>query len=240
MQKGAMLVVDDERSIRLAVSRSLESLGMPVQTAVNGEEALEKLRVEEFSLIFLDLKMPGMDGMDVLRKIRETRPRTRVIIITAHGTIESAVDAMKLGAVDFIQKPFSPDEIRTLARRVLERDALDEEGVDFQVLVALARQRMVEQRFGEAGEIARRAISADPTRPEGYNLLGALHEMRGQHADAQKLYRAAVDVDPTYRPGWSNLERTTSWDKPGRIDLGGDEDAGTSPDTHDAGARDER
>jgi len=224
MKDGAMLVVDDEQSIRLAVSRSLESLGMPVQTAANGEEALEKLRGEEYSLVFLDLKMPGMDGLDVLRKIRETRPRTRVIIITAHGTIESAVDAMKLGAVDFIQKPFSPDEIRTLARRVLEREAVDEEGGDSKALFALARERMVEQRFAEADEIVRRAIAADPTRPEAYNLLGALHEMRGQHADAQKLYRAAVDVDPTYKTGRANLERTTSWDKPGRIDLGTDED----------------
>ena len=102
----------------MTLSQSLEPLEIPVQTAVNGEEALQKLQKGPFGLVFLDLKMPGMDGMEVLRQIKEDWPKTRVIIITAHGTIESAVEAMKLGAVDFIQKPFSPREIRELATRV--------------------------------------------------------------------------------------------------------------------------
>ena len=87
---------------------------MPVQTAGDGEEALQKLQDSDFSLVLLDLKLPGMDGLEVLRRIRESRPKTRVIMITAHGTIDYAVEAMKLGAVDFLRKPFSPGEIRTL------------------------------------------------------------------------------------------------------------------------------
>jgi CheY-like chemotaxis protein len=121
LEKERVLLVDDERNIRLTLSRSLEALGVQIETAVNGEEALQKLQEDEFALLLLDLKMPGMDGMDVLHQVQERWPKTRVIVITAHGTINSAVEAMKLGAVDFIQKPFSPAEIRELVTKVLNR-----------------------------------------------------------------------------------------------------------------------
>jgi len=121
-RNGPMLVVDDEKNIRLTLSQSLDSLGIEISTAVNGEEALRKLQEQEFSLIILDLRMPGMDGMEVLRHVRTRWPKTRVIVITAYGTVESAVEAMKLGADDFIQKPFTPAEIRELAMQVLERE----------------------------------------------------------------------------------------------------------------------
>jgi CheY-like chemotaxis protein len=124
IEKKPILVVDDEKNIRLTLSQSLESLGFPIQTAVNGEEALQKLEEAEFGLLLLDLKMPGMDGMEVLHRVRDRWPTIPVIIITAHGTIEFAVDAMKLGAVDFIQKPFSPREIRELVLQVLQRESV--------------------------------------------------------------------------------------------------------------------
>jgi len=122
MKDKSVLIVDDEKNIRLTLSQALEALGVETDTATNGEEALAKLKEKGFGLILLDLKMPGMDGMEVLRRVREIRPDIRVIIITAYGTIESAVEAMKLGAVDFIQKPFSPDEIRGLVSRVMDRE----------------------------------------------------------------------------------------------------------------------
>jgi CheY-like chemotaxis protein len=122
LKNERVLIVDDEGNIRLTLSRSLESLGMEIQTAVNGEEALEKLQEDEFELLLLDLKMPGIDGMEVLHQVQERWPKTRVIVITAHGSIDSAVEAMKLGAVDFIQKPFSPSEIRELVTKVLRRE----------------------------------------------------------------------------------------------------------------------
>ena len=122
-----VLIVDDEKNIRLTLSQSLESLELETDTAVNGEEALAKLKEKDYRLILLDLRMPGMDGMEVLRQLREIRPDIRVIIITAYGTIESAVDAMKLGAADFIQKPFSPEEIRRLVSQVIDRERLDEQ-----------------------------------------------------------------------------------------------------------------
>jgi DNA-binding NtrC family response regulator len=86
------------------------------------EEALVKLREKEFGLILLDIRMPGVDGMEVLRRVRESRPDIRIIILTAYGTIELAVEAMKLGAVDFIQKPFVPEQIRESVARVMSAE----------------------------------------------------------------------------------------------------------------------
>ena len=238
MKKTPILVVDDEKNIRLTMSQSLEPLEIRVQTAVNGEEALQKLREGPFGLVFLDLKMPGIDGMEVLRRIKDNWPKTRVIIITAHGTIDSAVEAMKLGAVDFIQKPFSPGEIRQLATLVLEREALDEERTDdYRSLIELTKRHISDRAFAPARETARKAIAADPAQPEAYNLLGALLEIKGAWLEAQKFYRAALDIDPTYKPAHANLDRVTSLDKFGKIDLGPAKDAPASRD--EAGKEDQ-
>jgi DNA-binding response OmpR family regulator len=220
MDQKQILVVDDEKNIRLTTAQSLEPLGMPVRTAVNGDDALQVLGVGHFGLVFLDLKMPGMDGLDVLRRIKDKWPKIRVIIITAHGTIQSAVDAMKLGAVDFIQKPFSPGEIREIATQVVEREALDEESATgYGTLLELARRHITDRSFEAAREVTQRAIASDPAQPGAYNLYGALLEIKGDRLEAQKFYRAALDIDPTYKPARANLDRTTSWHKFGQIQL---------------------
>ena len=121
MRDKPILIVDDEKNIRLTLSTSLEALGVETDSAEDGKEALAKLREKEFGLILLDIRMPGMDGMDVLQQVRESRPDIRIIILTAYGTIELAVEAMKLGAVDFIQKPFVPEQIRERVARVMSR-----------------------------------------------------------------------------------------------------------------------
>jgi CheY-like chemotaxis protein len=240
MEKKPILVVDDEKNIRLTMSHSLEPLGMKVQTAINGEEALQKLEETQFGLVFLDLKMPGMEGMDVLRRIKDDWPAIRVIIITAHGTIETAVEAMKLGAVDFVQKPFTPDEIRDLATQVLERETLDEATAeDYPTLIELAKRHITDRGFDMAQEVIQKAIAADPGQPEAYNLLAALLEIRGDLLEAQKFYRAALDIDPTYKPARANLERTTSWQKFGRIDLGPEEEEGVPHQSRTKGVQDE-
>lgn len=226
METKPILVVDDEKNIRLTMFNSLEMLKIPIKTALNGEEALQKLQEEPFSIVFLDLKMPGIDGMEVLRRIKDNWPLTRVVIITAHGTVEAAVAAMKLGAIDFVQKPFSPDDIREIARRVLEREMIDEaHAVDYASLIELAKRHISDRNFVVAKETARRAISADPAQPEAYNLLGALYEIDNDPFFALKFYRASLDIDPTYKPAASNLERMTSLHKFGGLNLGiGDRD----------------
>jgi len=223
IENKPVLIVDDEKNIRLTLSMVLESMGLESDEAMNGEEALAKLEKKDFGVVLLDLKMPGMDGMEVLRRMQELHPDIRTIIITAHGTIDSAVEAMKLGAVDFIQKPFAPDEIRELVSKVIDREKLDEKKVkDYASFIELAKRCMQERRLNASIEHINRAIALDPTRPEAFNFLGAIMEIRGDWLDAQKQYRIALSLDPAYEPARKNLYRTTSFYKTGRITL--DED----------------
>jgi DNA-binding response OmpR family regulator len=229
--KKPILIVDDEKNIRLTMSRCLETLETPIRTAENAEEALRRLAEEKFGIVFLDLKMPGMDGLELLRQIKDQWPEIRVIIMTAYGTIQSAVDAMKLGAVDFIQKPFMPDEIRSLARLVLERDALDKQSAsDYESLIELTKLHISNRSFDSARITAQQAIAGNPGKPEAYNLLGALLEIGRDSVEAQKFYRAALDIDPTFEPARTNLDRTTSRQKFGKIDLGPDQKECSSND----------
>lgn len=215
-----ILIVDDEKNIRLTLSQALETLGAEIDTAANGEEALTKLKEKEFGLILLDIRMPGMDGMEVLRRVRDIRPDIRMIMITAYGTIESAVEAMKLGAVDFLQKPFDPDEVRELVSRVADREKLDERKVvDYASYLELAKKCIGDRHFDAALEHVRKAVFIDPGRPEAFNLLGGLMEIQGDRAEAQKNYRAALSLDPSYEPAIQNLHRSTTgkWRQAGGI-----------------------
>jgi two-component system, OmpR family, alkaline phosphatase synthesis response regulator PhoP len=210
MKTRPVLIVDDEKNIRLTVSQSLESIGLDTDTAMNGEEALAKLKANDYSLILLDLKMPGMDGMQVLRRIREVRPEVRVIVITAYGTVESAVEAMKLGTVDFVQKPFASEEIRALVSRVLRRDQLDgQKAEDYSSRLELAKRCVADRQFAAAIDHVRKAISLDPGRPEAFNLLGALLEIDRNVPEAEECYREALKLDPSHGPAKENLERST-------------------------------
>jgi DNA-binding response OmpR family regulator len=223
MKEKSILIVDDEKNIRLTLSQALETLDVQTDTAADGGEALIKLKEKEFALILLDLKMPGMDGMEVLRRVREIRPDIRIIILTAYGTVELAVEAMKLGAADFIQKPFAPVEIRELVSRVLDREKIDEKKVvDYASSVELAKQCIGDRHFDAAVEHVRKAIFFDPSRPEAFNLLGALMEIRGDRIEAQKNYRAALSLDPSYEPAIKNLQRSAGmrWKTAGSIVLG--------------------
>ncbi len=115
-----ILVVDDESLMREFIAESLVSNGYEVDTAENGSKALELLNGETYDLVLTDLKMPRITGMDVLKKAIEKSPDTKVVIMTAYGTVDNAVEAMKIGAFDYISKPFGVDEVLLLVRRALE------------------------------------------------------------------------------------------------------------------------
>ena len=116
-----ILVVEDKPSMRRMLRETLEGAGYKVDEAADGEEALKKLSLNHYQLILTDLKLPRKDGLAVLRAAREVASNLPVILMTAYGTIESAVQAMKDGAVDFLAKPFDSDYLLRLMERVLER-----------------------------------------------------------------------------------------------------------------------
>ncbi|MFH0788034.1 MAG: ATP-binding protein [Pseudomonadota bacterium] len=124
-QTYSLLVADDEKIIREGILRILAKEPVRITTTENGLKAWEALQQETFDLLLVDLMMPEMDGMELLKRVKEHRPDQIAVIITGHATIEAAVEAMKFGAYDFITKPFMPDQLRLVVRRALEKRALE-------------------------------------------------------------------------------------------------------------------
>ncbi len=125
--KGKILVVDDEKSMREILQIFLKNEGYCVQVASNGEEATEAVKKEIFDLVITDMKMPKIGGLELLKNVKQITPGTVVVIITAFGSTESAVEAMKHGAYDFIQKPFQMDDIRLVVKNALEKQKLQKD-----------------------------------------------------------------------------------------------------------------
>jgi len=124
MQSLRVLIVDDEEDIRDILSDRLQAYGYEIVTAADGSEALEKVEKTSPDLVLLDIQLPELNGMEVLSRIKLEHPQITVIMITAHGKIQLAVDAIKQGAYDFVEKPFDPDLIRIKVDNALERHTL--------------------------------------------------------------------------------------------------------------------
>jgi two-component system response regulator PilR (NtrC family) len=124
---GRILIIEDEKSMREVLKILLEEEGYEITAASNGLEGMGYLRDDIFDLVVTDIKMPKADGFEVLKKVKELSPSTIVIMITAFGTTESTIEAMKLGAYDYIHKPFKIDEIRLIIQKAFERKTLGEE-----------------------------------------------------------------------------------------------------------------
>jgi two-component system response regulator PilR (NtrC family) len=119
--KGKILIVEDEKSMREVMKILLEGEGHAVMTASDGLEGLSSIEKDIFDLVITDMKMPKVNGFEVLKKIKEISPDTMVIMITAFGNNETAIEAMKLGAYDYISKPFNIDEIRLIVKKAIEK-----------------------------------------------------------------------------------------------------------------------
>ena len=140
--KARILVVDDEAEIRRSVRMILEYEGHDVQEASSGPEALALVQREPPDLVFLDIKMPGMDGLEVLQKMREVNEALPIVIISGHATVSTAVEATKLGAFDFIEKPLSSERVLVTIRNVLDQSRLADENRSLKRAVE-ARHHMV-------------------------------------------------------------------------------------------------
>ncbi len=127
MNKDKILIVEDEKSLNEVLKVLLEDEGYDVYSAFNGKEGIDCLNKDIFDLVITDIKMPSHDGFEVLKKVKELSPDTIVLMITAYGTIESAIEAMKSGAYDYINKPFKIDEIRLVVKNAIEKRRLNRE-----------------------------------------------------------------------------------------------------------------
>ncbi len=139
--RGQVLVVDDEESIRGLLKGALEEAGYHVTTAADGEEALDKVSRQETEVMLLDIRMPGLSGLDVLRKVMGDYPDTSVVMVSAVADAATVVDAMKAGAYDYVTKPFNLDDVALRVRNALERRRL--------VLRTKEYQRELEEKVQE-------------------------------------------------------------------------------------------
>jgi len=160
-----ILVVDDDPDIREVLKDRLESLGYRVLVAASGKEGLELLEKQNLQLILLDIEMPAMSGLEVLKEIRKRALDITVVMITAYGTIERAVEAMKEGAYDFIPKPFEPDHVALIVQKALEREKL-KRGVEVLSVQVGERYHLVagkSARMNEAIDLAKKAAGSRST-----------------------------------------------------------------------------
>jgi len=181
-----IVIVDDEANVRLMLRTALESSGYRVLEAADGLAALAQLERTPCDLILLDLRMPELDGMGTLARLRGQGHPTPVVILTAQGGVPDAVAAMKLGAHDFLTKPMTPDALRTVVAEVLDR----------------GRERTVPAQ--ERGEPTRAAA----LRSFGFELAQARRAInRGDFGEAQRLLRDVLDGDPHCRQAHELLDR---------------------------------
>ena len=128
-ERTRILIVDDEEIVRESLSAWLEKDGYTLATAPDGETALDRIRNERWSILLVDLKMPGIDGLRVLEQARTLQPEAAAVIMTAYATVDTAVEAMKLGAYDYLVKPFDPEELSLMIQKIVTQQALVRENV---------------------------------------------------------------------------------------------------------------
>jgi DNA-binding NtrC family response regulator len=202
IQTMQVLVVDDEETICVALSAWLTKEGYHVETAGSGQEALDLLSQRFFDLYLLDIKMPGMDGMELLASIRELQSDATVIMITAHGSIQTAVEAMKRGASDYLCKPFDPEQLSLLMERVAATKALRDENVALRDQL-MERQEAVFDGFiaqSEAmhtimAQIQEVAPSNAPVMITGETGVGKDLVARAIHSSSEQAYGPFVAIN---------------------------------------------
>jgi DNA-binding response OmpR family regulator len=209
--KHCILIVDDEPNVRLNYRVALETEGFEVREAPSGSAALRELADKDFDLAILDMRMPEMDGLELLESMRERNIQTPVVIITAYGDIPHAVRAMKLGAIDFLEKPLTPEVLRSTVGEILSRHAKPAphlvSEVTFDAHVQAAKRFLNLRQFGKAREHIVKALEIRTDSEEVFNLGGVLFEMLEDYDQAKRYYGQAIRLNKNYEPAQQNMRR---------------------------------
>jgi two-component system response regulator PilR (NtrC family) len=184
-KKGIIHVIDDEPIIHDVLNQLLSSEGYEVVLSSSGEEALEKHSSQFYAVTLLDLLMPGLDGIEVLRGIKRIDPQAVIIIITAYASVESAISAMKMGAYDYIQKPFKHDELLLIIERALEHKSLQDENL--RLRDALDRKFAFENIIGRSQPMQRIYELIKATAPTRSTIL-----IQGESGTGKELVARAI------------------------------------------------
>jgi DNA-binding NtrC family response regulator len=207
--KHRILIVDDEPNVRLNYRVTLETEGFEVREASDGGAALRELAGKDFDLAILDMRMPEMDGLELLERMRERKIQTPVVIITAYGDIPHAVRAMKLGAIDFLQKPLTPEVLRSIVGEILGRHAKPSPASPetFDTHVQAAKRLINLRQFPRAREHIAKALEIRTDSEEVFNLGGVLFEMLEDYKLAKRYYGQAIRLNKNYEPAQQNMRR---------------------------------
>ena len=210
MQRHAnrLLIVDDEPNVRLNFRTTLETEDYEICEASSAKQALELLAEHGFALAILDLRMPGMDGLELLAKMRESGIRVPVMIVTAYADVPNAVKAMKLGAIDFLQKPLLPNDFRNIVAEITKRHAQPEHPAEtFSAHLVAAKRCLNLSAFGKARLHLVKVLELNPKSVEGFNLAGVLAEIYEDYDQAKRWYGQAIRLDKNYEPAQQNMRR---------------------------------
>ncbi|MFL0269103.1 response regulator [Candidatus Clostridium radicumherbarum] len=181
-----VLVVDDAKNIKMLLTTCLEFNGYEVLTATLGTEALEILKYEKVDLIFLDIKMPEISGTEVLRRMRGIGIETPVIIMTAYGTVKNAVECTKLGAVAYLQKPFTVEKVRNVLSEV--EPYLEDDKISTENYIKRVKEFLEIGELDEAFNLLKKALSQNVNNGEIYELIAKIYELRGDLKDAERFH----------------------------------------------------
>lgn len=186
-ERGSIHVIDDEPVIHEVLGQLLTSEGYEVELSSSGEEALEKHSSQACDLILLDLLMPGLDGIEVLKALKKMDPGALIIIITAYASVESAIAAMKMGAFDYIQKPFKHDELLLTIERALEHKKLQEENI--RLKKELTRKFGFDNIIGKSKSIQKIFELIEITAPTRSTIL-----IQGESGTGKELVARAIHL----------------------------------------------
>jgi DNA-binding response OmpR family regulator len=203
-----LLIVDAETNVRLSFRMTLETEGYEILEAHSGEHAVQLLAQHSFALAILDMRMPGMDGLELLAKMRESGIRVPAMIVTAYSDVPHAVKAMKLGAIDFLQKPLRPAEFRNIVAEIITRHAQDDSTVEtFDAHIVAAKRCLNLHAFAKARLHLATALELNVKSVEAFNLAGVLAELLEDYDKAREYYGQAINLDKNYEPAQQNMRR---------------------------------